>query len=62
MKLLFCREGCEQMYWGLGWTCFTSGHNATSSETHRDDYNTEKSKWSESCRFLKLPHHHFIKK
>lgn len=46
MKSLFCHEGCEQMYWGLGWTRFTSGHNAASSETHRDDYNTEKSKWS----------------
>lgn len=40
------------MYWGLGWTCFTSGHNATSSETHRDDYNTEKSKWSDFSNFL----------
>lgn len=25
----------EWIYWGIGWTCFTSGHKATSSETHR---------------------------
>ena len=31
------------MYWGFGWTGFTSGHNATSSKTHRDDYNATKS-------------------
>lgn len=30
------------MHWGLGWACFTSGNNATGSETHRDDYNTKK--------------------
>lgn len=42
------------MYWGLGWTGFTSGHNATSSKTHRDDYNTEKSKWSLVMQIFKI--------